>query len=86
VTSSSVGRVAAIIARVGGLGPEEKLDGQSLVIGGGVALDSVGVLEMLVALEQEFGVELNADELVKANALGTIGSLAAFLDAKVARS
>jgi len=41
---------------------------------------------MLVALEQEFGVELNADELLKANALGTIGSLAAFLDAKVAGS
>ena len=44
---------------------------------------SVAVLEMLVALENEFGLTLDATELIEARALENVGTLARFIDSKV---
>ena len=79
---STVERIAAIVARVGHLGAQEHVNEDTPLVGGGVALDSVSVLELLLALEQEFGVEVDADELLRTKALHTVGTLAAFIDAK----
>ena len=69
--------------RATGLGDAEALDGNTPLVGAGISLDSVGVLELLVGLEKEFEVELTPEELTSANALRTIGTLAAFIDSKV---
>jgi acyl carrier protein len=84
MSQSTVARVAAIIAKVGGLLPDEPIGMDTQLVGGGIMLDSVAVLELLVALEKEFGVELTADELVKAGAVRTVGALARFMDSKKA--
>ena len=44
-------------------------------------LDSMAAVELLVELEQRFGIEVD-DEDVTADLFETIGSLAAFVDAK----
>jgi acyl carrier protein len=85
MSCSTAARVAAIVARVGRLGPQERVDVSTALVGGGVALDSVSVLELLLSLEQEFGIEVDADELLQAKALHTVGTLAAFIDAKAPR-
>lgn len=79
---STVERVAAIVARVGRLGPQEPVTEATPLVGGGVALDSVSLLELLLAIEQEFGMEVDAEELLRAKALHTVGALAAFIDTK----
>jgi acyl carrier protein len=44
-------------------------------------LDSMAILELVVELEQRFGIEFE-DEDVTAEVFETLGSLAAFVDAK----
>ena len=85
MSRSTIERVAAIVARVGRLGPQERISESTPLVGGGIALDSVSLLELLLAIEQEFGMEVDAEELLKAKALHTVGALAAFIDAKAAR-
>jgi acyl carrier protein len=82
MTQSTVDRVAAIIVEVGGLRPDESLCAETRLVGDGIMLDSVAVLELLVALEKEFDVELRAGELIDAGAIHTLGALARFLDSK----
>jgi acyl carrier protein len=79
---STVERVAAIVARVGRVGPQERVNESTLLVGGGIALDSVCLLELRLAVEQEFGMEVDAEEVLRAKALHTVGALAAFIDAK----
>ena len=75
--------MVAIIVRATGLGDAEALDGNTPLVGAGISLDSVGVLELLVGLEKEFEVELTPAELTSADALRTIGTLVTFIDSKV---
>ncbi len=82
MSASTAVRVAAIVARVGHLGPEEQIGESTPLVGGGLALDSVSVLELLLGLEVEFGIEIDAEELLRAKALHTVGTLAAFINAK----
>ena len=86
MSPSTVERVAAIVARVGHLGPQERVNAKTPLVGGGIALDSVSMLELLLALEQEFSLEVDAEELLRAKALHTVGALAAFIDAKAKRA
>ncbi len=83
---STATRIAAIVARVGHMGPQEQIDESTPLVGGGVALDSVSVLELLLGLEQEFGIEVDAEELLEAKALHTVGTLAAFIDARTGQA
>jgi acyl carrier protein len=82
MAGSTVQRIAGIVAGLGRLGPQERIDGDTPLVGGGAALDSVSVLELLVGLENEFGIEVEADELLEAKALHSVRTLAAFIDAK----
>ena len=48
------------------------------LIGGGLSLDSIDALELVVRLEKEFGVKIASSEQSKA-ALSSVSGLAAFL-------
>jgi len=82
MSSSTIERVSKIIVEAAGLSPEEQLDANTPLVGSGLSLDSASVLEILVGLEKEFGIEIEVDELLQAQALETVGTLAAFLDSK----
>ena len=56
-------------------------DGMSLLDGG--IIDSVGVMELVAFLEQEFGVRVADDELVPEN-LDSVANLTAFVERKQA--
>ena len=51
------------------------------LIGGGLDLDSIDALELVVSLEKEFGVKITSSEESR-EALASIDSLAAFIRAK----
>ena len=75
-------RVIKNIIRAAKLNPAQPLDENTPLVGAGLSLDSVAVLELLVALEKEFNLEMNPDELLGAKALKTVGTLAAFVEGK----
>lgn len=76
-------RVIQIVGKAAGLAPDEPVGSDTGLVGSGLSLDSVAVLELLVALENEFEIELGEDELSKSHALATVGSLAALVESKL---
>lgn len=48
------------------------------------ALDSLGIFELIVNLEQRYGIEILDDEAVPEN-FGTINAIARFVEAKLAQ-
>jgi len=79
-------RVIRVLVEAAGVDDAAAIGRDTPLIGRGLSLDSVAVLEMLVGLEKEFGVQLDSDGLLAAQALLTVGTLADYLDAQVARS
>jgi len=57
--------------------PDAIADGEPL-IGGGLSLDSVDALELVVRLEREFGIKIGSSEESRA-ALASVACLAAFI-------
>ena len=51
------------------------------LLGGLPEFDSMAVVEVVVAIEQRFGIRINEDEITS-EAFETFGSLAKFIDAK----
>ena len=75
-------RVRELLARVLEL-PIERvrgMPGDTPLFGSGLALDSLTGLELLTGVEQEFGVDIAAEDL-NLDSLQTIGTLAAYLSA-----
>jgi acyl carrier protein len=60
--------------------PEDILDDTPL-FGEGLGLDSIDALELVVALEKEFGIKITDDE-VGPQVFQNIGTLAAFIESK----
>lgn len=56
---------------------------ETVLVDGGVALDSLEILELVVVIEERLGVELDTADLTPAN-LGTFARLTALVDARVA--
>jgi len=52
------------------------------LIGSGLSLDSIDVLELVVQLEKEFGIKISSSEESR-QALASVSSLAAFIRARV---
>jgi acyl carrier protein len=80
---SLVSRVAAVIARV--VGPERTppdAGADTPLAGGGFWLDSVALLEVIVACEAEFDVSFDPDTDLTPEALATVGSLAQLVAAR----
>ena len=57
--------------------PSEIPDNEPL-IGGGLSLDSIDALELVVKLEKEFGIKITSSEESR-SALASVNSLAAFI-------
>tara|TARA_R110002111_G_scaffold19045_1_gene46661 strand:+ start:449 stop:727 length:279 start_codon:yes stop_codon:yes gene_type:complete len=56
----------------------ESITDDEPLIGGGLSLDSIDALELVVSLEKEFGVKISSSEESK-KALASVASLAAFI-------
>lgn len=65
-----------------GLTPQDIGD-ESPLFGEGLGLDSVDALELVVALEKEFGVRIQSHEVGK-EAFASVSALAAFIDGRLA--
>jgi acyl carrier protein len=57
------------------------LDASTQLFGSLPELDSMAVVELVVAIEQRFGIRIDEDEIT-AEAFETVGSLAELVDAK----
>lgn len=75
-------RVIRVLAEVENR-PIGGLTADTALTGPGATLDSVKMMEALLALEVEFEIQLKAGELVHARALKTVGHLASFIDSKI---
>ena len=80
MTGTTLEHVSRIVAGTAGLPTDVPLDRNMGIVLTGLSLDSAAVLELLLALEHDFGIELDAQALLQAKALQTIGTLAAFID------
>jgi acyl carrier protein len=56
----------------------ESIEDDTPLWGDGLGLDSVDALELIVALEKEYGIAVNSEE-IEPEALGTVAGLAAFV-------
>jgi acyl carrier protein len=66
-----------------GLTPEDIAD-DGLLFGGGLGLDSVDALELVVALEQEYAIQIQSHEVDK-SVFASVANLAAFVAANFAK-
>jgi acyl carrier protein len=82
MSPSTVDRVTRVLVEAAGVDETVAVDRDTPLIGRGLSLDSVAVLEMLLGLEKEFGIPLDPDGLLAAQALRTVGTLADYLDAQ----
>jgi len=79
--SQLAGKVKELIItrlKLDGMKPEEIGDEASL-FGEGLGLDSIDALELVLAIEQTFGVRIE-DEEVGRRALGSVSALCGFLN------
>ena len=81
--SATIDHVRRHAADKAGLPPDAPLERDTGIVQGGLALDSAAVLELLLALERDFKIQLDAQALLEARALRSIGTLADFIDATV---
>ncbi len=82
MTKSILDRVTQVVVQAAHLGPETQLNADTAIVGAGLSLDSVAVLEVLIGLETEFNVEITAEELVAARGLQSVGRLAEYMATK----
>jgi acyl carrier protein len=78
------GRIKTLIVRRLKLdiAPESILDDAPL-FGDGLGLDSIDALELVLGLEQEFGIKVDNEE-VGVRAFASVDALSRFIEAKVA--
>ena len=72
--------VKAVLVEILGIEDRaETLDASTPLLGSLPELDSMAVLELVVALEQRFGITIDDDEIT-AEVFETVGTLAVFVD------
>jgi threonine synthase len=76
-------RVIGVLVKSLGLPSDTMLDADTRLVGGGLALDSIRVLELSLALEEAFGCQMQAAD-VKGGAFETVGTLADLFRRKLA--
>ena len=77
-TRSTIKRLIVENLNLEGLAPERIADDEPL-FGGVLGLDSVDALELVVALEKEFGISVESHEIDR-NVFGSVADLAAFVE------
>lgn len=70
-------RVSQVLAASAKLPENARLENETKLVGGGLGLDSVALLEFSLALEKEFGIEIGESDLTPENfqTLGTVSAL-----------
>jgi acyl carrier protein len=63
-----------------GLSPEE-IEDDAPLFGEGLGLDSVDALELVVAMEKEFGIKIRSEEVGR-EAFASVAALADYVDAQ----
>lgn len=78
-------QVKNILADVLSLSDDAKaaLNEQSALLGSIPELDSMGVVSIITALEEQFGIAVDDDE-ISASTFETLGTLSAFVEQKLA--
>lgn len=77
--------VKNILGDVLGLGEAANaLNQQSALLGSIPELDSMAVVQLIAAMEEQFGFTVDDDE-IDASTFATVGSLATFVEQKLAR-
>ena len=77
----TVSRIQSLIVRslnLDGVRPEE-IDPAAPLFGGGLGLDSVDALELVVALEKEFGIRTESHEIGR-DAFASVDALAGYVE------
>jgi acyl carrier protein len=78
-----VPRLITVLSRVAGPGRSPADAGRETpLVNGGYWLDSVALLEVIVACEGEFGIAFDPEADLRHGALATLGSLAGLIEAK----
>jgi acyl carrier protein len=83
ITTTSLHQVRDVLLEA--LGIENRaveLDAATPLLGAQPEIDSMGVLTLLFALEESFGIDVEGDE-VTVDVFETLGSLTAFVDSKL---
>jgi len=62
----------------------EDIKGDAALFGEGLGLDSIDALELVVALEKEFGIKITDEEAAPA-IFQSLDTLAAFIESKIAQ-
>lgn len=79
-TSATLDELTDVIGSTLGI-DAAALDASTPLFGSLPELDSIAVVELIVAVEQRFGISIDEDE-VTAEVFETVGSLAGLVDAK----
>jgi acyl carrier protein len=77
-------RLIVTTLNLDGLTPERIADDEPL-FGAGLGLDSVDALELVVALEKEYGISIASHE-VDRSVFGSLASLAGFVERRLSES
>jgi acyl carrier protein len=59
----------------------EDIDSGAPLVGDGLGLDSIDILELAMAIHRRYGVKTGSDDTVNREVYGSVASLAAFIDA-----
>lgn len=81
-TRSRIKRLIVDSLRLEGLKPEA-IEDDAPLFGEGLGLDSIDALELVVALEKEFGVRIQSQEVGR-EAFRSVAALASFVEARLA--
>lgn len=84
MTMQSIEAIKNILADVLSLGDRKtSLNSNSALLGSLPELDSMAVINIITALEEQFGIVVDDDE-ISAKTFETLGTLAIFIDRKLA--
>ena len=57
----------------------EDIDSDEPLVGDGLGLDSIDILELAMAIHRQFGVKTGSDDSVNREVYGSVGALASFI-------
>ncbi len=83
-TRATLKRLIVDSLHLDGMAPDQIQDDAPL-FGEGLGLDSVDALELVVAIEKEFGIKIQSQEVGK-EAFASVAALAKFIDGRLATS
>jgi acyl carrier protein len=79
-TSSRIKQLIVTSLNLDGVKPE-MIDDEAPLFGEGLGLDSVDALELVVALEKEFGIKIKSQELGR-EVFSSVASLSQFIEGR----